>query len=152
MVENKFKLSHVTLYAKGWYKHTDDIWADLMKILELDGYQSFDRRDVYNILVNSVQNSNLYRWTELREVLNGIHPDNCWKVGYWTKGCAFGPENNVEYDMATAFVYYVMSNLKFLETEKWTPVIPKYKRYPKSDNITIRKVIEHFNGKTLSVK
>jgi hypothetical protein len=76
----KFKLTHVTLYAKDWYLITNDIWDDLIKILELDGYTPFDKMDVYSILLSAVQNSQIYRWTELKEVMNGIHPSNCWKV------------------------------------------------------------------------
>lgn len=38
-MDNKFKLANVVLYAKGWYLRTNDIWADLTKILELDGYR-----------------------------------------------------------------------------------------------------------------
>ena len=32
-MEQKFKLTNVVLYAKGWYKKSDDIWEDLKKIL-----------------------------------------------------------------------------------------------------------------------
>ena len=42
-MENIFKLSHVVLYAKGWYQKSDDIWKDLKKILNLDDYSPFDK-------------------------------------------------------------------------------------------------------------
>jgi hypothetical protein len=89
-------------------------------MLELDNRSPYDKKDVYNILLQSVQNSQLYRWTELREVMYGIYPDNCWKYGYFTKGnCNWikDTSNLPEYDMTTAFVYYVMSNLRFIENE-----------------------------------
>jgi hypothetical protein len=39
MIDNtKFKLTHVVLYAKGWYNSSDDIYADLKEILKLDDY------------------------------------------------------------------------------------------------------------------
>lgn len=84
-MEQKFKLTNVVLYAKGWYKQSNDIWEDLKKILELDDYTPFTKMDVYSIILTAFQNSNIYRITELKEVLNGIHPLNCWKVGYFVK-------------------------------------------------------------------
>lgn len=147
-MENKFTLSHVVLYAKGWYLNTGDVFEDLKKILEFDNYTPFTNMDVYSILLNSVQRSNLYRWTELREVLNGIHPKNCWKFGYYTKDNYFWtnkPESELpNYDMPTAFIYYVLSNLRFLEKSDWIVVTPKLTKYPKGKGISIRKVYETF--------
>lgn len=144
--ESKFKLTNVVLYAKGWYLQTDDVWSDLTKILELDDYSPFCKMDVYSIISNSVQNSNLYRWTELKEVLNGIHPNNCWKYGYYTKGCYWvnDSENLPEYDMPTAFIYYTLSNLKFIETKYWNVKMPMVTKYPKSKDITIKTLFESF--------
>lgn len=148
-MEQKFKLTHVVLYAKGWYKRTDNIWDDLKKILELDDYSPFTNNDVYNIIVNSVQNSNIYRWTELKEVLSGIAEYNSWKFGYYTnKNCSWMKDftKYPEYDMRTAFIYYVLSNLKLMDRENWIPKVPKYTKYPKADNITIQKVVQYFNN------
>lgn len=88
-MENKFKLSHLALYAKGWYNRSDNIWEDLKKILCLDGYTPFTNGDVYSIILGKVQECPSYRWTELREVLIGIHPNNCWKFGYYVKNNSF---------------------------------------------------------------
>jgi hypothetical protein len=144
-----FKLTHVTLYAKGWYLRTNDIWDDLIKILDLDGYTPFDKMDVYSILLSEVQNSQIYRWTELKEVMNGIHPSNCWKFGYYIKQNSFWANKSEselpEYDLQTAFVYYVLSNLRFMDNKNWTPAIPKYTKYPRSKHITIRNVYDHFD-------
>jgi len=54
-MDNKFKLTNVVLYAKGWYLRTNDIWADLTKILELDGYSPQNKWDIYNIILKSVE-------------------------------------------------------------------------------------------------
>lgn len=146
-MEQKFKLTNVVLYAKGWYKKSDDVWEDLKKILELDDYSPYDKMDVYNIILIAVQNSNIYRWIELREVLNGIHPSNCWKYGYYTKkNCSWvnDNENLPEYDMPTAFIHYILSNLSQLDREQWNVKIPNYLKYPKSNNITLQKVYEIF--------
>jgi len=147
-MENTFKLTNVVLYAKGWYKQTDDVFADLIKVLELDNYSPFDKMDVYSIIISATQNSQLYRWTELKEVLNGIHPGNCWKYGYYTKDNASWTttpkEQLPEYDMPTAFIYYVLSNLRFIDKTQWNPSIPKVTKYPKADHITIKSLYESF--------
>jgi len=155
-MENKFDLSHVVLYAKGWYLNTGNVFEDLKKILEFDGYTPFSNMDVYSILLNSVQNSNIYRWTSLVETLNGIHPKNCWKYGYYTKGNYFWAKQSdaelPEYDMQTAFIYYTLSNLTHLENTNWNVKTPKLSKYPRGKNITIRKVYETFVLNKLKIK
>lgn len=152
-MENKFKLTNVVLYAKGWYLKTDDVFEDLKKILELDGYSPFTKYDVYSILLNNVQSSNLYRWTELKEVLNGIHPNNCWRFGYYTKyNIPFfitykDNENTPEYDMLTAFVYYTLSNLRNLDNKQWDVKMPQVSKYPKSKDVTINQLYKQFGKK-----
>jgi len=152
-METKFKLTNVVLYAKGWYKESNDVWEDLKQILELDDYSPFDKDDVYSIMLTAVQNSNIYRWTELKEVLNGINEANCWKFGYYTKNCKWVDESEKypDYDMKTAFIYYVLSNLRFMETKYWNPKTPKYTKLPKPEHIKIKSVYDFFVKKTYSV-
>ena len=153
-MEQKFNLTNVVLYAKGWYKQSNDIWEDLKKILELDDYTPFTKMDVYSIILTAFQNSNIYRITELKEVLNGIHPLNCWKVGYFVKDNIQWSQKGTKiedlpnYDISTAFIYYVISNLKFIDNNYWNPQMPKVTKYPKADHITIKSLNEHF-GKQL---
>lgn len=146
-MENKFRLTNVVLYAKGWYLITDNIWDDLKKILELDGYTPYTNSDVYSILLSAVQESKIYRWAELKEVMIGIHPNECWKVGYYIKGNNWikNSDNLPEYDMPTAFIKYVLSNLRFMSNENWNPQMPKVTKYPKGTDITIRKLFDVFN-------
>lgn len=147
---NKFKLSHLVLYAKGWYKRTDNVWEDLKKILELDNYTPFSDNDVYFILLSNLEKSDFdYRFNDLKQVMIGIHPSECWKTGYYIKGNNWvkGEKELPDYDMPTAFIYYVLSNLRFLDKKYWIPVTPKYKLYPKGESITLKKVIDQFNFK-----
>lgn len=153
-MENIFKLSHLVLYAKGWYKKTDDIWADLLKILKLDDYTPFDKNDVYFIITNAFQNYKC-RQTELREVLINITPNNSWKVGYYTKGNAewlkdLEKIDLPEYNMETAFIYYVLSTIRFIDNKDWIPVTPKCNKYPRAENITINSIYKHFVEKQLT--
>ena len=87
-MEQKFNLTNVVLYAKGWYKKSDDIWADLKKILELDDYSPFSKNDVYSIIAARFSEFD-HRSSELFEVLKGIHPNSCWKYGYYVKENSF---------------------------------------------------------------
>ena len=143
----QFALSHLTLYAKGWYLRTDDIWEDLKKILELDDYSPFSKNDVYSIITSRFSEFE-HRSSELRQVLFGIHPSECWKYGYYTKDNEHWFHRiDVQlpmYDMQTAFIYYVLSNLRNLNKTKWNVKLPKYTKYPKSKDITLSKVYEIF--------
>jgi hypothetical protein len=129
----KFPLTNVVLYAKGWYEKTDDIWGDLKKVLELDNYTPFTKNDVYNILTQSFGKFEC-RQSELREVMFGIHPSECWKYGY----------DFEEYDMPTAFIYYVLSTLRCIDNTKWNPQTPKYTKLKRPKGIPIRRVYEMF--------
>ena len=144
----KFPLSHFVLYAKGWYKQTDNVWDDLIEILKLDNYSPFDSSDVYNIIVQCFSNFDT-RESNLREVLFAIGETNCWKTGYYTKGNAEWSnkpkEELPDYNMPTAFIHYVLSTFRFMSTDKWVVAIPKYKKYPKNPSITLKKVIDNFN-------
>jgi hypothetical protein len=149
MTKNKvFPLSNLVLYAKDWYKKSDNVWDDLKKILELDDYTPFTNGDVYRIITGQFSKFDVQQ-SELTEVLFGIHPNECWKVGYYVKGCNWvnNSEQLPEYDMPTAFIHYVLSTLRFLDNEQWKVATPKYKKYPKNPDIPTKRVIEYFNGR-----
>ena len=44
-MKDQFYLAHVVLYAKRWYAWTDDIYDDLSKVLELDGYPGYRKNE-----------------------------------------------------------------------------------------------------------
>lgn len=143
----KFNLSNLVLYSKGWYKTSDNVWEDLKEILKLDDYTPFTNNDVYSILLNNVQKYN-FRWAELRQVMIGIHPSECWKYGYYVKNSYIAGNKSAntlpEYDMPTAFVYYVLSNLRDLDSNQWEVKTPKWTKYPKNPKLTIKNLIEMF--------
>lgn len=150
MKTKQFKLSHVVLYAKGWYLETENKWEDLKKILTLDGYTPFTNSDVYSIIINAFDNFE-YRATELKQMLSGIHPEECWKYGYYTNTCTWinDYDNLPFYKMEDAIIHYILSTLRTLDKEHWIKVIPKYKKYPKPQNLSLKKVIDIFNDKKL---
>jgi hypothetical protein len=147
-----FNLSHVTLYSRGWYNRTDNVWEDLMEILKLDGYTPFTYNDVYNILIGAFQKIEGERFNELREVLIGIIPTECWKIGYihnGNKGHWSKIEGNFkDYDMQTAVIYYILSSIRFMDNLNWKKVTPKYsKDNRKPKHISTQYLIEVFNNK-----
>ena len=142
-----FKLGHVALYAKGWYKRSDNIWQDLIQILKLDNYSPFNKNDVWSIIVNRFCEECDVRMVDM---LNDICEDNCWKVGYFTDKHTWNVNyiNNPKYDMPTATMYYILSHLRCTESIKIKRVIPKYSKYFKRpSNISLKQVIDMFNKK-----
>ena len=60
-LKDKFPLSHVVLYAKGWYGHTDYLYEDLKKMLHLDGYLSSCNYDIMNVVLIEFRKYNDWR-------------------------------------------------------------------------------------------
>lgn len=153
METKKFNLGHVSLYAKGWYNKSDDIWADLKQILNLDNYGPCNKNDVFNIIVRRFEEANLV-YNPIIDMLDNIAPHNCWRVGYYTKNYTrFLSLNkpNVEYDLHTAVLYYVLSVLRIAEVSKLKMVTPKYsKENKRPDNISLKTVIDMFNRKKVT--
>lgn len=60
--ENKLVLSHVFLYAKGWYQRTKEIWEGYLRCLIADGhYSPYSRSDVaYLLLKIIIKNKDLF--------------------------------------------------------------------------------------------
>lgn len=141
-MENKiFNLGHVVLYAKGWYQKSDNIWSDLKQMLEYDNYTPFDSGDVFWIITNMFEKSELgSNCNSLLQTLISTQPTECWKYGY---NCT-----KETYDVSTATMYYILSSIRFLENKYHKRVIPKYNKItPRPKNIELRRVIEIFNTK-----
>lgn len=146
-----FPLTHLVLYSKGWYKHSDNIWDDLKIILDMDGYTPFTKGDVYNIILNNFDKFDS-RESELRQVIVGIHPSECWKHGYYTNQY-YSPleetKNLPNYDMPEAFIRYVISSLAFIDNSQWNVRMPDYIHYKelRPNHITIKKLYNVFGKK-----
>ena len=147
-MKNIFTLSHVVLYAKGYYNKSGDIYTDLKQILQYDDYSPFTNNDVFGIISHRFQESGIYRITDLTEVLNGISPYNCWKYGYVVEESKqwFDKDAIVQkYDIQTAFIYYVLSSLSTLSNENWIKKVPKYSKItPRPKNIELKTIIKNF--------
>lgn len=141
-------LSHTVLYAKGWYKKSEDVFEDLKKILDIDGYTPFTKGDVLNILLSKAERFD-HQAFDLRAMVIGLHPKEIWKASYYTEDNNWitNGKNLPRYDYETAVVYYVLSTLRNLTTCQWNVVTPKYAKFPKNPEIPTKRVIEQFNKK-----
>lgn len=146
-MKEKVRLSHVVLYAKGWYERTNNIFDDLKKMLELDEYTPFTNGDIVSIIVNNYERSfNI----KLSDFINDTHPDNCWKIGYYTDTCDWVKDYKSlpKYDYHTAVLYKILSDFRFIDNTKWDMKIPKYsKNNKRPKNIELKDVINQFNKK-----
>jgi hypothetical protein len=139
-----FPLGHVALYAKGWYRKTDDIFSDLRKILEFDDYTPYTNSDVVVILLRNYEQSIKIR---LIDFVNEIHPLSCWKVGYYPNEGNFRKTDG-DYDLYKALIYKILSDVRFLSSDQWIVKTPRYsKDFKRPDNITLKQVIDRFNKK-----
>jgi hypothetical protein len=130
---SKIKLSHVVLYAKGWYHSTDNIVRDLQFALTLDGYSGefFNKGNLANILVESCSAlSNEIFHFKTTEILNGIRPEFSYKTGYYHNSspdwCTRDEWRKGDYDYDLAIINYCLSGLRFLDKERWNPIKPTY--------------------------
>jgi hypothetical protein len=143
-------LIHTTLYAKGWYKKSGELLADLRKVLSMDGYSGdlLKMQDVSHILLTNCQELKIPAFSDLSVFVKGISEEECWKVGYNTKRhiLLVGKGEPVEkYDYRTAIIYYCLANLIFIEISQVPNVFPDYsKGMEKPDHITEERLLEFF--------
>jgi len=116
------KLNNFVLFCKGWYKRKDDsnpenIWDDVKTVLCGDDYQPETHGDVLYIVINNMTEYFKKDTTAFAmELIDAIHPFNCWKIGYFTKDHNWVKgSNDIIYDHQTAVLYFYMSKIKFLD-------------------------------------
>lgn len=141
-MNKKIGLSHTILYAKGWYKRSDDIVSDLIKILNLDNIVVYSKHDIFLLLSNKLKYfDGADKSIEL--LCQALHPDNCWKYGYHYKK----QNKNQEYDYELAVIYYVLHLFTLLTIDKFNFIAPDYNSYPASDDVTDEMLEWHFGVK-----
>ena len=88
-MENNKKLvmGHVVLYAKGWYKHSKELWKDYRRVIIADGrYTPYSRRTVAQLLLQFVlENANQLNKGHLSDPLyiNEEIRKNLGNLYYW---------------------------------------------------------------------
>jgi hypothetical protein len=150
----KFKLSHIVLYAKGWYHQTDDIFRDLRFALTLDDYSGefFSDKDIVRKLLQDCGEIDKTHFT-MDQIYCGIQKNKTFMSGYVHKDSPIYVTENYkdkpilnEYDMDIAIVMYLLSGLKFLNNDEWEQTKPIYgKGLGKPYHLKATKVKEHFD-------
>lgn len=145
----KFSLQHTVLYAKHWYKHSDNFWEDIKKCLTADGYSGeyFSPADCTNVIINHFERLNHPYYGQLSRVLFGIQETECWKYGYYTNHHTWikDYEKRPIYNINEAIVRYCLSCFFNIETDKWNPCKPDFKNcLPARKGITKKKAEEFF--------
>jgi hypothetical protein len=156
MRKETFKLFHVALYAKHWYKRENKktIWEDLQVILDLDGYygEGMNKGDIVGNILNHCQRLDIRAFKDLSAFANGISKDYCWRHGYYTQDHTWAIRNKEvlpEYDYYEAIVRYCLSNIQCADIKELCGVdrlpMPDYKKgLPRKNGITDKKLKEFF--------
>lgn len=84
---SKNSLKHTVLYAKGWYKTSDDVWKDIKTCLKADDYlgQGMSNWDVIEVItrnLNRVPNVTIKHYMSPIQIMSGLSPENKWKTGF----------------------------------------------------------------------
>lgn len=143
---NKFELQHVALYAKNWYKISDDIIEDLANCIEADGYNTFNKNDVISILLSKIiPISNLDKVAYVKDILFNVRERNINKYGYWTVGNSSDSyiKSTKIYDEDLAIVYYLLSALRLTNIEDLGELIkPDDKVLPINNIDNVNKILK----------
>jgi len=129
-MKNKFSLLHFALYAKHWYKKSNDIWADMKKIMTADGYpgEVMKKKDIIGVILARCQDLEIQQFT-LLAFIDGIAPENGWQHGHpWKGNYPFltpEPEDLPYYDQNEAIVYYCLSVVCNLERAQFSKELPR---------------------------
>lgn len=163
----KFSLQHTVLYSKGWYKKSKDIWKDLSKCLEADGYvgtfigdspEKLKNRLTYLLVSQFQRLPNKGYVNSLAAFYEEIKPYNCWKYGYYTKDYKFlrnsqEINDSPDYDYNEAVARYCLSNFSMLSRDEWNTCSPDYKLVlPRKNGIKDKTIKEHFSSLSLLSK
>jgi len=114
-------LKNVTLYAKGKYHKSGDIWADVKKCLEGDDYTPETKVDILSIIIAQMSRicfKDKGIDTIMLEVYNSIRPEQTnIETGYTHRQSKYLIQRNdsiVNYDVNEAILWYYLTKIRFL--------------------------------------
>lgn len=159
-----FPLKHVCLYAKVHYVRSGDIWNDLAKCLEGDNYSviyddMFSKVDIRNLIIHKIHEhifNELNSHWRYEEILQHASPEECWKIGFYTKehkwAANWATNPDPDYDFWEAFMRSYLSEIRNMSLvdlgwDSWCE--PDEKVLPikwKVDKENIMKKIEILEG------
>jgi hypothetical protein len=98
---------HIYLYAKYWYKSTEDKVKDLQTIIKNCEGMELSRMEVIGIVYNMALNHIINKEHMITNFISDIAPENSWKVGYDCESI-----EDFKYDFWTAVLYKSLSILR----------------------------------------
>lgn len=138
-MNNKFKLLHLALYAKGWYKRFNPkskrktIWDDIRQTMIGDDYSGefMTKHDMVSVILNQCQKIQTPSLQNLSILLTEISEENIWKYGYRFD----------KYDYWEAILYYCLSNIRMMSNDDYEPLpSPDPKVLPLAHGISLKKI------------
>jgi len=132
MERRKFNLPQVALYAKNWYKRSDNIWDDMRKVLTADGYYGdvMTKEDIITIVSNHCFALKDHHSFQISEFINSMVPAYTWKFGYYHKDSHFNQAKN-EYNYFEAVLRYCLSGLVSVKVSDLPELEADYTILPK---------------------
>lgn len=125
-----FYLGHTVLYAKNHYQRSKNIISNLKATMKADGYIVFGTKDISEMLLNLYAKLPYGGFSQVRNIVESLNPNNVWKFGYYTKD--YSPvyidsisKNLPDYDYETAIIYFVLSDLAMRELKDFDKPLPK---------------------------
>jgi len=117
------RTEHIYLYAKHWYKSTNDPVADIQTIIKNCEGQEFSRIDVikitFHIALRHLTDNNSDGYTDFKfeSFISNVDPDGTWKVGYYHNKYHSGEYKDRVYDYWEAVLYASLSVMSLTDTE-----------------------------------
>lgn len=151
--KQNFTLRHTVLYAKNWYKRSDDFWEDIKKCLTADGYcgEFYTPAECAQLILRQIERLpyKSYR-NSLASFVRDIQEHEVWKFGYYTNNnCHWISKEQMkglpQYDLNTAIVKVCLSHFVNLDNEEWAVTKPDFKKcLPKNPDVTMKMVNNQF--------
>jgi hypothetical protein len=121
------KLSHTVLYAKGWYRVSENIYYDLKATLKADGYPTdlFSDQDILKIMLN--------------------HLEECGFESYSLSDFIINTKPQGEMTRQVMMLMYVLDKFRWIDNHFWEQATPDYNKVlPLPVNKTLERVQEFF--------
>ena len=130
MKKTIYDLTNFAALAKHHFTKNEDLPMGVVDqtryALALDGYdlEHCCKRQVARFLLNKLQSVDDFWATPIR-LIEGIAPENCWKHGYYTNENPVGRTPMGKYDMYTAIIHYIKSEIANCNANLFSPDLMK---------------------------
>jgi hypothetical protein len=126
------KLSHTVLYAKGWYRVSEDIYYDLRATLKADGYSTvlFSDEDILRVMLNRMEECEFDSYS-LSDFIVNTKPQG-------------------EFTREVMMLTYILDKFRWIGDYCWEKATPDYNEVlPLPESKTLEVVREFFPKKDI---